>query len=139
MSHLGVAKDLLAWYRVHKDPSKQLLDIELASITNPATQLDMQVQVLNLALCPRYSGICISGIEVKESPEWLKSSIRSMDLNPINNVVDVTNYILYELGQPLHAFDYDRIKEHRILVDTLEADTKFVTLMELNAVCVPMI
>lgn len=128
MSHLGVAKDLLAWYRVHKDPSKQLLDIELASITNPVTQLDMQVQVLNPALCPRYSGICISGIEVKESPEWLKSAIRSMDLNPINNVVDVTNYILYELGQPLHAFDYDRIKEHRILVDTLEADTKFVTL-----------
>lgn len=128
MSHLGVAKDLLAWYRVHQDASKQLLEIEVAAINKPETTLDMKVQVLNPVLCPRYSGICISGIEVKESPDWLKTAIRSMDLNPINNVVDVTNYILYELGQPLHAFDYDQIKDHSIIVDTLEADTKFITL-----------
>lgn len=127
-SHLGVARDLLAWYRVHKDPAKQLRQIELGSLDMEIQGHEMKVQVLNPVLCPRYSGICISGIEVKESPDWLQKAIRSMDLNPINNVVDVTNYILYELGQPLHAFDYDQIKNHSIIVDTLDADTKFVTL-----------
>ncbi|MGB4968179.1 MAG: phenylalanine--tRNA ligase subunit beta [Saprospiraceae bacterium] len=127
-SHLGVAKDLLAWYRVHKDPNKKLIELDVADLINSTSKMKIEVEVTNTALCPRYSGICISGIKVQESPVWLKKAIRSMGLNPINNVVDVTNFIMYEMGQPLHAFDYDHIKGHLIKVKTLESGKTFKTL-----------
>lgn len=127
-SHLGVAKDLLAWYRVHKDPNKKLIELDVADLIHSTSKMKIEVEVTNTALCPRYSGICISGIKVQESPVWLKKAIRSMGLNPINNVVDVTNFIMYEMGQPLHAFDYDHIKGHLIKVKTLESGKTFKTL-----------
>ncbi|MFZ1254762.1 MAG: phenylalanine--tRNA ligase subunit beta, partial [Saprospiraceae bacterium] len=127
-SHLGVAKDLLAWYRVHKDPNKKLIELDVADLINSTSKMKIEVEVTDTALCPRYSGICISGIKVQESPVWLKKAIRSMGLNPINNVVDVTNFIMYEMGQPLHAFDYDHIKGHLIKVKTLESGKTFKTL-----------
>lgn len=128
MSHLGVAKDLLAWYRVHKDKKKVLKDIPLVDLSNSNGNLRIDVRVFDSQLCKRYSGICLSGIEVKESPEWLKMRIQSMGLNPINNIVDVTNFVMYEMGQPLHAFDYDRIENHSIHVKTLPEGTTFKSL-----------
>ncbi|HEX5625417.1 MAG TPA: phenylalanine--tRNA ligase subunit beta, partial [Saprospiraceae bacterium] len=131
-SHLGVAKDLLAWYRVHRDPLKQLKSWELADLSQAKGALEIAVEVADPASCPRYSGICLSGITVGESPEWLKQGIRAMGLNPINNVVDVTNFVMYEMGQPLHAFDYDQIKDHQIRVRTLPEGTPFKTLDEVE-------
>ena len=83
-------------------------------------------------LAPRYCGVTISNLIVQESPDWLKNRLRSIGLNPINNVVDVTNYVLHELGQPLHAFDAAKIKGGRVEVKTLPAGTKFTTLDEVE-------
>ena len=127
-SHLGVAKDLLAWYRVHRSGDKKLQEIPKIGLNQTGGNLNIRVQVIDSTMCPRYSGICLSGITVKESPVWLQNRIRSMGLQPINNVVDVTNFVLYELGQPLHAFDYDAIAGHEIVVQTLPAGTAFIGL-----------
>ena len=127
-SHLGVARDLLAWFKVHRPYVRQLNDIPVSSLANATGTLNMEVKVHDHDLCPRYSGICLSGIEVKASPEWLQTRIRSMGLQPINNVVDVTNFVLYELGQPLHAFDYDEVTGRGIQVQTLAQGTQFTTL-----------
>lgn len=128
MSHLGVAKDLLAWYRIHKDPTKVLKTLEYVDLKSSKTELAIKVFVEDSVNCPRYSGICLSGIQVIESPDWLKKSIRSMGLNPTNNIVDITNYILYEMGQPLHAFDYDQIQNQEIRVKNLAKGTVFKSL-----------
>jgi phenylalanyl-tRNA synthetase beta chain len=130
MSHIGVAKDLLAWYRVHKDRNRKLKELEIAELSGTQNHLKMAVSVRDEVLCPRYSGICLSGISIQESPESLKKRIRSMGIQPINNIVDITNYIMYEMGQPLHAFDYDQIAQHEIRVQTLKAGTNFKTLDE---------
>lgn len=132
MSHLGVARDLLAWFRVHKDRNKNLNPLPSARLNEAKGSLQITILVADAALCPRYSGICLSGIQVKESPDWLKKAIRSMGLNPINNIVDVTNYIMYEMGQPLHAFDYDQIQNHTIHVRTLKEGQNFRTLDEVD-------
>ncbi len=78
--------------------------------------------------CPRYAGVTISGIEVKESPEWLKNRLNAIGLRPINNIVDITNYILHETGQPLHAFDAAEIKGGKVVVKKLPKGSKFITL-----------
>ncbi len=88
------------------------------------------IEVVNTEACPRYSGLTISGIEIKESPDWLKNRMVAIGLKPINNVVDITNYILFETGQPLHAFDADEITGDKVIVKTLAAGTKFTTLDE---------
>ncbi|MBK8956402.1 MAG: phenylalanine--tRNA ligase subunit beta [Saprospiraceae bacterium] len=131
-SHLGVAKDLLAWYRVHRDAGKKLKVWELKEIKNAKGSLNIKVTVEDPALCPRYSGICLSNITVQDSPEWLQQRIKSMGLQPINNVVDLTNFIMYEMGQPLHAFDYDQIQHHEIVVKNLPEGTAFKTLDEVE-------
>lgn len=132
MSHLGVARDVLAWYRVHKDRTKQLNVIELADLKNASGSMQINVSVSDSGLCPRYSGICMSGVRVGESPDWLKKSIQAMGLNPINNIVDVTNFIMYEMGQPLHAFDYDQIQQQTIRVKTLKEGQAFKTLDDVD-------
>ena len=88
----------------------------------------MKVTVENQQACPRYCGVTVNNVTIKESPEWLQNRLRSIGLSPINNIVDVTNYILFALGQPLHALDGDKIKQQQIIVKTLPADTNFVTL-----------
>ncbi|MBK9108841.1 MAG: phenylalanine--tRNA ligase subunit beta [Saprospiraceae bacterium] len=131
-SHLGVAKDLLAWYRVHKDADKQLKEIQISEIESAQSSMDIQVTIEDPDLCPRYSGICLSNITVQDSPDWLQVRIKAMGLQPINNIVDVTNFIMYELGQPLHAFDYDQIPQHKIIVKNLIDGTDFKTLDEVD-------
>ncbi|MDW7695914.1 phenylalanine--tRNA ligase subunit beta [Flammeovirgaceae bacterium SG7u.111] len=123
-SHLGVARDLSS---LLKRPIN-LPDISGFKIDNQS--LPIGVEVEKKEACLRYSGLTISGLEVKTSPEWLQNRLKSIGLAPINNVVDATNYILHGLGQPLHAFDAEKIKGNKILVKTVAAGTKFVTLDE---------
>ena len=121
-SHIGVARDLKAvTERPLKWPSVENFKVDNRSLTIPVT-------VENREACPRYSAVTISGVTVKESPSWLQHRLRSVGLTPINNVVDITNFVCYELGQPLHAFDADAVQGGRVIVKTLPAGTKFTTL-----------
>ncbi|MFN8689639.1 MAG: phenylalanine--tRNA ligase subunit beta, partial [Cyclobacteriaceae bacterium] len=121
-SHIGAARDIKA---------ATGRDIRWPSVDNfkPDNQaLSISVAVENTDACPRYSGVTLSGVTVKESPAWLKNRLLSIGLTPINNVVDITNFVLHETGQPLHAFDADQIRGGQIVVKTLPAGTAFVTL-----------
>ena len=121
-SHLGVARDLRAVLG---------REITMPSIQNfkPVSQpTDFQVVLENTEACPRFCGLEIRGITVKESPEWLKNALLAIGLNPISNIVDITNYICHTLGQPMHAFDADEVKGHKIVVRVPESGTKFTTL-----------
>ena len=123
-SHIGVARDLKALLR---------RDLQWPSVDHFAVDnqdLPIGVKVDNTEACPRYSGLTISGIKVQESPAWLQERLRAIGLAPINNVVDITNYVLHELGQPLHAFDADEIKGNTVVVKTLDAGSTFTTLDE---------
>lgn len=123
-SHMGVARELKALL----NRELQLPDVSGFSIENTDNRIEVEVQ--NLEACPRYSGLTISDVSVKESPEWLQSRLRSIGLEPLNNIVDVTNFVLHELGQPLHAFDTAAIKGNKVVVTTLPAGTSFTTLDE---------
>ena len=97
-------------------------------------ELPIEVIVENSEACPRYSGITIKGITIRESPRWLKNKLQSIGLTPINNVVDITNFVLHEFGQPLHAFDADKITGSQVIVKTMKKGTSFITLDELERI-----
>ncbi len=121
-SHLGVARDIRASQkREIRKPSVDQFKIDNKNLT-----IDIEVQ--NTEACPRYAGLTISGIVVQESPTWLKDKLLAIDQTPINNIVDVTNFVLHELGQPMHAFDAAKIKGNKVIVKTLSTGTKFTTL-----------
>jgi len=126
-SHFGVARDLAAFYAL-KDKSVKLIRPSVEAFAVQNTNLTIPVTVENTDACPRYSAVTISGVKVTESPEWLKNALLIIGLRPINNIVDVTNYVLHELGQPLHAFDADKIKGDEVRVKTLAEGTPFTTL-----------
>jgi len=129
--HKGVAEDLLAWIRVHENPKAELNSNSrfTEGILEMAEGLPVfPVEVENHEACPLYSGVTIEGITVGESPEWLKNRLLAVGQRPINNVVDVTNFVRVELGQPLHAFDLDNVKGGKIKVKTLPEGTRFKTL-----------
>ncbi len=125
-SHIGVARDLAAYLRNTLEQGYKKPSVEGFKVDNH--NLEIPVEVKNPEVCPRYSGVTISGVTIKESPEWLKRRLKTIGLSPINNVVDVTNYVLYEAGQPLHAFDAGEIKGGKVVVRTLNNGAKFVTL-----------
>lgn len=125
-SHLGVARDLAAFLQQRQDIRYQLPSVESFKADNNTAGLSTEVQ--RPEACRRYAGICIEGIKVKASPEWLQARLKAIGLHPINNVVDITNFILFELGQPLHAFDKDKITGNRVIVRSLPTGTKFTTL-----------
>ncbi len=128
MSHLGVAKDVAAYMTYHKGETYSAVLPKLEEIAASNTNNTVSVQVVNEDACPRYMGLSIDNIQVKESPDWLKQKLKSISLRPINNVVDITNFVLHEFGQPLHAFDIDKISGKAISVKCLDANTNFVTL-----------
>ncbi|MCF8294663.1 MAG: phenylalanine--tRNA ligase subunit beta [Bacteroidales bacterium] len=127
-SHLGVARDLVAF--LSQDHKVKLLipDVSNFEVSKPTDPISVFIE--NTEACIRYSGLSISGIEVKASPDWLKQRMEAIGLKSINNVVDVTNFILHELGQPLHAFDRDKIKGNKVIIKTLNDKTPFVCLDE---------
>lgn len=132
-SHYGVARDIAAYYRLHD--SAKGITLTLPSVDEFAVDnhdLPISIQVKNPEACPRYAGVTISNVEIKPSPTWLKNHLLAIGLRPINNVVDVTNFILHELGQPLHAFDADKISHKEVVVQTLPTKTKFTTLDEIE-------
>jgi phenylalanyl-tRNA synthetase beta chain len=131
MCHHGVARDLKAGL-LQQDIKIELITPSTSSFRVDNRTLKMDVDVENKVLAPRYCGVTISGIQVKPSPEWLQHRLKAIGLSPKNNVVDVTNYVLHELGQPLHAFDANFISGNKIIVKTLEAGTKFTTLDEIE-------
>jgi phenylalanyl-tRNA synthetase beta chain len=132
-SHLGVARDLLA---LLNNPAGESGRMEPLTLTIPSVEdfhagsqvNPVTVEVEDHVACPRYTGITISGVAVGDSPVWLKNRLKSIGLAPINNIVDVTNYVLHELGQPLHAFDADEIKGGKVVVRHAREGEKFITL-----------
>lgn len=127
MSHYGVARDLKAGL-LQQDVNLEFITPSVSKFHVINRSLKIDVNVDDKALAPRYCGVTLSNLKVKESPTWLKNRLKAIGLAPINNVVDVSNYVLHELGQPLHAFDADKIANNKIEVKTLEAGTKFTTL-----------
>lgn len=126
-SHYGVARDLYAYLVQNGQPTAlHRPSVEGFAVDNH--DLDIAVEVENAEACPRYCAVSIKGCEVKESPEWLQKKLNTIGLRPINNIVDITNYIMMAYGQPLHCFDADMIKGQRIVVKTLPEGTPFVTL-----------
>ena len=130
MSHLGVAKDVCAYLTHHNKKETRPKSPFNNSFKSDNNSLQFKITVENEEACPRYSGVTISGVTVAESPQWLKDRLTAIGLRSINNIVDITNYILHETGQPLHAFDADEIVGQHVIVKNLAADTSFVTLDE---------
>jgi phenylalanyl-tRNA synthetase beta chain len=128
MSQLGVARDLIAYLRVNEGYSDDLREPDLSAFVGRKIPVNIKVEVLNKAACPRYTAAVIHNVEVKESPEWLKKLLTSVGVRPINNIVDITNFVLHEMGQPLHAFDADKIVGQKIIVSTLREGTVFIGL-----------
>ena len=127
MSHFGVARDLKAGLE-QKEITKELITPSTSTFSIDNRSLKIDVEVEDNELAPRYCGVTISNILVQDSPTWLKNKLKSIGLTPINNIVDITNYVLHDLGQPLHAFDATKIKGNKVVVKTLPKGTKFVTL-----------
>ena len=125
-SHLGVARDLAAYLQQRQDIHYTLPSVE--AFQPDSTDAKISVRMERPEACRRYAGICIEGVEVKPSPEWLQNRMKAIGLHPINNIVDVTNYILFGLGQPLHSFDKDKIKGNEVIVKSVAKGTKFITL-----------
>lgn len=125
-SHYGVARDLAAALSLTADVELTRPSVDGFAVDDHS--FEVSVTVDDTKACPRYCGITVNNVTVRESPEWLQKRLRSIGLTPINNIVDVTNYILFALGQPLHAFDGDKIKQNRIVVRTMPQGTRFVTL-----------
>jgi len=129
-SHIGVAKDLKAALQINHNFSDEVSMPDVSNFPTKDAAAPISVSIVNNEKCHRYSGLYIENVTIKESPIWLKNKLQAVGVRPINNVVDITNFILHEIGQPLHAFDADKITGNQIIVKTLPADTPFLALDE---------
>ena len=133
ISHIGVARDVVAVRNTREGKQLKIKWPEVADLSDMSGKSDqsdnaIKVTIEDPNLCPRYTGITLRNVKVGESPEWLQNRLRTVGLRPINNVVDITNFVMMEVGQPLHAFDADQIKGNHVIVKTLPQGTKFTTL-----------
>ncbi|MCU0472359.1 MAG: phenylalanine--tRNA ligase subunit beta [Bacteroidales bacterium] len=127
-SHFGVARDLAAYLNINEGETKKAMLPSVTGFKPDNNSNPCEVIIENSVDCPRYTGITINGVTIGESPEWLKNKLRAIGLSPINNVVDITNFVQHEIGQPLHAFDADMIDGKKVIVKNLPDKSKFVTL-----------
>ncbi len=127
-SVLGVAADLAAFLSVQQNIFHPVSWPKIPDISKPVTVRPFKVSVVNAEACPRYSGVLIGDLKIGPSPDWIKARLQAIGVKSINNVVDITNFVLHEMGQPLHAFDADKIGDNKIIVQTLPANTPFVAL-----------
>jgi phenylalanyl-tRNA synthetase beta chain len=127
-SHFGVARDLAAYLNLNAGMNGKAILPSVANFKPDNRDNIYEVIIENSVDCPRYTGITISGITVGESPDWLKNKLRAIGQNPINNVVDITNFVQHEVGQPLHAFDADKIDGKKVIIKNLPEKSKFITL-----------
>ncbi len=127
MSHLGVARDLKAGL-AFKDIEVKFDTPSVSKFNVDVKTHPIHIEVKDSNKCPRYAGLTIKGVKIGPSPEWIQNRLKAIGLNPINNIVDITNYVMHELGQPLHAFDADKIHGHKIIVKTAEPGDKLTTL-----------
>ncbi|KAA6315652.1 Phenylalanine--tRNA ligase beta subunit, partial [termite gut metagenome] len=130
-SHYGVARDLYA-YLLQNGYKAELKRPSVDAFATENQDLDINIRVENQEACPHYAGVTVKGVTVKESPAWLQNKLRLIGVRPINNVVDVTNYIVHAFGQPLHCFDASEITGNEVIVKTLPEGTSFVTLDEVE-------
>ena len=127
-SHYGVARDLYAYYQAKGEEAIRLEKPSVEDFHVQSHALPIEVVVENTEACPRYTGVSIKGVTIKESPDWLKKALNTIGIRPINNVVDVTNFVLHEMGQALHSFDADKIKGNKVIVKNATEGQKFITL-----------
>lgn len=128
--HIGSARDVAAYLTFHGD---EIVDVKMPDISGFKTEnttLEFEVEVEDKVACPRYSGVTISGVTIGQSPEWMQKYLNAVDVRPINVIVDITNFVLHEMGQPLHAFDADKIPSKKIVVKKLADGTEFEALDE---------
>lgn len=131
MSHMGVARDLRAGL-LQRGTTSELITPSVSNFKVEKRTLKIDIKVEDSKLVPRYCGVTISGVTVKPSPNWLQNRLKAIGLTPKNNIVDVTNYVLHELGQPLHAFDAAQIQGSKVIIKTLPTGTKFITLEDIE-------
>jgi phenylalanyl-tRNA synthetase beta chain len=127
-SHFGVARDLAAYLNLNEKLWEKAVLPDITGFKPDNTNNQYEVVIENITDCPRYSGITISGVTIGESPQWLKDKLKAIGLNPINNVVDITNFVQHEIGQPLHSFDADKIDGKKVIIRNLPDKSKFLTL-----------
>lgn len=133
-SHFGAARDLAAYLNLNQNFNEKVQLPSVAGFKPDNNDNHYEIIIENSNACPRYTGITISGVTIGESPEWLKNRLRSIGLNPINNVVDITNFVQNEIGQPLHSFDADKIEGRKVIVKNLPDKTKFKTLDDVERI-----
>lgn len=131
-NHIGVAKDIAAALKINYEHAGTLRLPSVDDFKVDNQDLPVEVIVENTEACPRYAGVSIKGVTIKESPDWLKKRLQAIDVRPISNIVDITNFVLHEFGQPLHAFDLDEISQQKVIVKTLPQDAPFMSLDEIE-------